>query len=125
MSRGRVNLPQIIFYMVIYSKEEKKEVGKRLKEFGLKHYNTLSDFARALDVEYSYMSSNYFAGRSLPGMPMLAHLLKLGCDLEWLFLLDKKNGATAPPIGCETEVEKLRKENQELKLKIKQIKNFI
>ncbi len=70
--------------MIIYTKEEKKEVGKRLKEFGLKNYNTLSDFARALDVEYAYMGNNYFNGHSLPGMPMLAHLLKLGCDLAFL-----------------------------------------
>ena len=68
----------------------KKEVGLRLKEFGIDRFGTISELALKLEMDYQSFHSTYIQGRSLPGAKILSKLMQMGCNIDWL-LHGKKN----------------------------------
>lgn len=62
---------------------DKNAVSKRLREFG-DTFNTMKQFAEALNISQQTLSSGYLNGRSLPGAELLLQLQTLGCDIKWL-----------------------------------------
>ncbi|MGE5365641.1 MAG: helix-turn-helix domain-containing protein [Bacteroidota bacterium] len=70
---------------------DKKSIGERLKKFGKEHYGSVSKFADALKMSQPSLSGNYLNGKSIPGGEMLAKLLALGCDIDWLLTGEKSH----------------------------------
>ncbi len=70
-------------------KLNKKQIGKRMKIFGLSKFDNLKDFAKAVETSPTTLSGTYFNGRSLPGGKLIAHLILHGCDVNWLFFGEK------------------------------------
>jgi transcriptional regulator with XRE-family HTH domain len=58
-------------------------MGQRLKNFGHREFETMPNFAKALEIRSSTLY-NYINGQVLPGTRFLAKLIKLGCNIEWL-----------------------------------------
>jgi transcriptional regulator with XRE-family HTH domain len=60
-----------------------KKIGQRLKAWGIDHYGSLVDFARALGITPQTLNG-YTSRRILPGNKMQTRLRQLGCDVESL-----------------------------------------
>lgn len=58
-------------------------IGDRLKEFGLEHFPTLTDFAREIGMSMQSLSM-YIHNKREPGTGILRRLEKLGCSIDWL-----------------------------------------
>jgi transcriptional regulator with XRE-family HTH domain len=71
----------------------KKEIGERLKSWGIKKYGSTKAFAEALQMSVENLSQ-YFIGKSLPGNKMQDRLREAECDLVWLM-----QGKTAEQIN--------------------------
>lgn len=76
-------------------------VGKRLKEFAVKMFESGSGLARALDMHPSSLHSAYFQGRNFPGGEILIKLHFLGCDIAWLL-----TGEGLPPDPTDEQADK-------------------
>lgn len=59
-------------------------VGSKLKEYEEKHFESVADFARALNMHRESLYK-YYKDESMPGGEFLIKLKALGCDLNWLF----------------------------------------
>jgi hypothetical protein len=70
---------------------KKEEIGARMREFAVANYPKLKDFAAAIDMSLSTLISTYFNGRSLPGAPLIAKLILLGCDIKWLLFGERSD----------------------------------
>ena len=92
------------------------EIGLRLREFGESKFDKVKDFAEALEMAPSSLQASYLSGRNAPGAPMIAKLIKLGCDIEWLLLGEKKDSVK--------EIEKIREEMELYKGKLQSIKDM-
>lgn len=62
---------------------DKIEVGKRLREFA-KDYGGVGKLAESLNMSIQALSGSYISGKNLPGAEVLARLIDLGCDINWL-----------------------------------------
>lgn len=62
---------------------DKIEVGKRLREFAKLH-GGVGKLAELLDMSIQALSGSYISGKNLPGAEVLARLMELGCDINWL-----------------------------------------
>lgn len=60
-----------------------KSIGQRLRTWGLSHYKSLAEFARALQIPQPHLSA-YLAGTYRPGNKLQQKLRELGCDVDWL-----------------------------------------
>lgn len=60
-----------------------RQIGQRLRDFGDGHYNSLVEFARALEISPQQLNA-YVSGQRIPGNAMQSRLRDLGCDIEWL-----------------------------------------
>ncbi len=65
------------------SKDEKKIIGERLREFGRKKYGSISALARALGYKENSLTS-YLQGKAAPGPKLLRALEDLGCNTHYL-----------------------------------------
>jgi SOS-response transcriptional repressor LexA len=64
-----------------------KEVGSRLREFGESNFKSLSKLAERLGMKPQSLQK-YLNGTSIPGGEIIARLIDLGCDINWLFYGD-------------------------------------
>ncbi|MGE5402542.1 MAG: helix-turn-helix domain-containing protein, partial [Ignavibacteriales bacterium] len=71
---------------------DKIEVGKRLKLFAI-NYGGVTKLAQALEISGPNLSGSYISGKSVPGGELIARLMELGCDIDWL-LTGKGNPKT-------------------------------
>ena len=58
-------------------------VGKRLREWGKKHYKKMTKFSEALDIDYSTLQ-RYLSDQRKPSPEVLLKLNELGCDINIL-----------------------------------------
>lgn len=65
-----------------------KEIGKRLKQFALSDFETLTKFSEAMGMTLPGLYP-YFNGKSLPGTIFLLKIKKLGCSIDWLLTGEK------------------------------------
>ncbi|MDR3627895.1 MAG: hypothetical protein P4L45_13720 [Ignavibacteriaceae bacterium] len=60
-------------------------IGEKIKIFGLENFDTLSEFAKAMEMKFpslhQYLGPN---PRREPGAGVLRKLKALGCDINWL-----------------------------------------
>jgi transcriptional regulator with XRE-family HTH domain len=63
--------------------DDARQIGHRLREFGLSHFPSLGAFAKALGISQPQLS-NYLVGGRTPGNRMQERVRNLGCDLTWL-----------------------------------------
>ncbi len=61
----------------------KREIGVRLREFATRNYETLAEFAKALDMKPQTLNS-YLSGKIIPGGELLNKLAALGVNIKWL-----------------------------------------
>lgn len=88
---------------------DKTEVGKRLREFA-KSRGGVGKLAESLDMSIQALSGAYISGKNLPGAEVLARLIELGCDIQWLLtgstqnltITTKKKGVQV--IGTDNQV---------------------
>lgn len=73
----------------------KIEIGLRLRLFIEQNFGSISEFASKIDVHPSSFQSTYLKGRSVPGGELLAKLVHLGCDIEWLLTGRKREAVKA------------------------------
>lgn len=98
-------------------------VGKKLKEFGLKKFENIKLFAEALGVKREQLYP-YFNNSTMPGGSMLKKLKDMGCDLNWLLADDEGPPVMKEPSfeyktkQLEETVEKLEKENATLRTQL-------
>lgn len=78
----------------------KKETGQRLKRFALSYFDSISAFARAIDLQPNSLHSNYLGGRHFPGAELLIKLHYMGCDVTWLL-----TGEGLPPSPSKEELD--------------------
>lgn len=60
-------------------------LGKRLKEFANRNFNSLSEFSIAIGISRENLY-RYFNDTVSPGGEILQKLAALGCDINWLLL---------------------------------------
>lgn len=82
------------------------EVGKRLRQYGEKHYPSMKAFAEALNI-HPVTLNNYLNGNSGLGPKIRHKLIKHGCDVNWLLYGDESN--------------KIEKEQQEITSRLQQV----
>ena len=58
-------------------------VGQKLKEFGETRFNSVSEFADALEIKREQLYP-YFNNTTMPGGEFLRKLSEMGCDINWL-----------------------------------------
>lgn len=68
---------------------EKKDVGRRLRQFADNNFNSIAEFAKQLGMQRQQLYG-YFSGDTYPGGEILIKLGKLGCDLNWLLIGETK-----------------------------------
>lgn len=69
----------------------KSEIAERLKIWAKEQgFGKIRELAEALQIPEATLKSAYLNGKSLPGAPVLARLIQLGCDLKWLFFGENK-----------------------------------
>lgn len=126
-----------------YVELNKEAIANRMREWGKANgYPRIKDLAEALGTTEGNLKTSYLSGRSLPGAPLLAKLLELGCDLKWLLFGDApqnvKNHVNEPCVeynsGKESallinilkiENEKLKSENEAYKKEIELYKQYL
>ena len=84
------------------------KIGERLRIVGEQKYQTMAEFARALEITPIYLS-HYLSGRARPGNVMQEKLRSIGCDIEWL-MTGKTEVGKKRVCTCEEEamIERLR-----------------
>jgi transcriptional regulator with XRE-family HTH domain len=68
-----------------------KSVARRLREEGLKKYNTMAQFATALELMPESLD-NYLNGKIRPGIILQRRLREVGCNLDYIM-----TGKTSEP----------------------------
>jgi transcriptional regulator with XRE-family HTH domain len=58
-------------------------VGERMRLFAKRKYGTLKKLAEAMQISPQQLQQ-YISGHREPGSRILAKLLRLGCDVNWL-----------------------------------------
>ncbi|MEW6702147.1 MAG: helix-turn-helix transcriptional regulator [Bacteroidota bacterium] len=58
-------------------------IGERMRHFAKKKYGTLKKLAEAMQISPQQLQQ-YISGKREPGSKILAKLLRLGCDVNWL-----------------------------------------
>lgn len=58
-------------------------IGERIRLFAKRKYGTLKKLAEAMQISPQQLQQ-YISGKREPGTRILAKLLKLGCDVNWL-----------------------------------------
>jgi transcriptional regulator with XRE-family HTH domain len=58
-------------------------IGERMRFFAKKKYTTLKKLAEAMQISPQQLQQ-YISGKREPGSRILARLLRLGCDVNWL-----------------------------------------
>ncbi len=81
-------------------------LGQKIRQFGEKNFNTVKDFADAMDMQAPSLQK-YLNDEREPGSPVLRRLRKLGCDLNWLF--DNNNERAHNPLNKSDLLIKGRK----------------
>ena len=81
-------------------------LGERVRFFALKKYGTLKKLAEAMEITPQQLQQ-YISGKREPGSKILAKLLRLGCDLNWL-LGGKESLESYKIFKLETELKKLQ-----------------
>ena len=89
--------------------------------FGLANYNSLGEFAEALDMSLPNLSAYIHETRG-PGSPFFKKMKKLGCDLDWLFTDEESNINDKP---SKSELHQLRTEIKILHEKLEKINKLI
>jgi len=98
-------------------------IGKKLKEFGLKKFKGITPFAKALGVKREQLYP-YFNNKTIPGGGMLKKLKDMGCDINWLLADDEGPPAVKEPSAeykikqLESAKKKLETENADLRAQI-------
>jgi transcriptional regulator with XRE-family HTH domain len=106
------------------------DIGNRIKEFAEEKHGGLSNLSKIIKVSLQGLSQ-YVSGRNAPGKKLLIKLLETGCDINWL-LTGKKMQYTKEGFNSFVyenvklyagldELEKLKRENEQLKLKIERL----
>lgn len=115
---------------------DKKEIGKRLREFLIGKYGKLIVAAEKLEIGPQNLNK-YLNGNYVPGGKFIARLSELGCDTNWLLGIDdyvktekvsdvNQNGYEAKDeviVQQAEEIYKLRKEIRETKVEITKLQN--
>jgi len=60
-----------------------REIGDRMRDFGLRKFKTLSEFAAAIGMRPQTLN-NYLSGNVRPGNIIQGRLQRLECDISWL-----------------------------------------
>jgi transcriptional regulator with XRE-family HTH domain len=81
-------------------------VGERMRFFAKKKYGTLKKLADAMTI-FPQQLQPYISGKREPGTRILARLLRLGCDVNWL-LGGKESVESYKIYKLETELRKLQ-----------------
>ena len=97
-------------------------LGSKIKQFGLKNFGSLQDFAKALDIVPAQLSA-YIHERRGPGSPFLKKMRDLGCDLNWLFDDNEAGMVREGKIDYKSNrIMDLEEENKQLKKRLNNIK---
>ena len=99
---------------------DKEQIGARLREFGVAKFGNVTGFAKAMGHSPSSFQAAYLSGRSLPGSPMIAHLMKLGCDIHWLYF-----GSPTPGNIVDLELESVMRTLTEKKSQLERIQRIV
>ncbi len=81
-------------------------VGERLRFFAKKKYGTLKKLADAMQISPQQLQQ-YISAKREPGSKILAKLLRLGCDVNWL-LGGKESVESYKIYKLENELRKLQ-----------------
>ena len=100
------------------------KIGDKIKTFGEKKFDTVTEFARALNMKPQNLY-DYFSKGIMPGAEFLMELKKMGCDMNWLLSEEDDNPTLIrePEIGYK--MNQLEKEKEELKEENERLKNII
>lgn len=60
-----------------------KGIGNRIRIFAKKKYSTLKKLAEAMEISPQQLQQ-YVSGKREPGSKILAKLMRLGCDINWI-----------------------------------------
>ncbi len=81
-------------------------VGERMRFFAKRKYGTLKKLADAMAISPQQLQQ-YISGKREPGTRILAKLLRLGCDVNWL-LGGKESVESYKIYKLESELRKLQ-----------------
>ncbi|KAF0152079.1 MAG: hypothetical protein FD143_1373 [Ignavibacteria bacterium] len=81
-------------------------IGERMRLFAQKKYGTLKKLAEAMQISPQQLQQ-YISGNREPGSKILAKLLRLGCDVNWL-LGGKESLESYKIYKLESELRKLQ-----------------
>jgi transcriptional regulator with XRE-family HTH domain len=96
-------------------------IGERLKEFGIKKFGNVKNFAEALGIKPPSLY-NYFNNKSKPGSEFLEQLMQMGCDINWLLTGVTSEDSIKKKIkDLESENQKLKSDNYKLSLEVSQL----
>lgn len=81
-------------------------IGERIRLFAKRKYGTLKKLALAMEISPQQLQQ-YISGKREPGTRILAKLLRLGCDVNWL-LGGKESLESYKIYKLESELRKMQ-----------------
>ncbi|MFA3783132.1 helix-turn-helix domain-containing protein [Melioribacteraceae bacterium 4301-Me] len=101
----------------LFSEEFNLGIGERIRIFAKQKYGTLKKLAAAMKISPQQLQQ-YISGKREPGSKILARLLRLGCDINWL--LGGKESLESYKIQLlESKIKKLKHSLQQISSIIK------
>lgn len=87
-------------------------IGERIRVFAKRKYGTLKKLADAMAISPQQLQQ-YISGKREPGSKILARLLRLGCDINWL-LGGRESLESYKIFKLENELRKLQSSFQQI-----------
>jgi transcriptional regulator with XRE-family HTH domain len=94
-------------------------LGQKIKDFILKNFSSIQEFADLLGMKSEQLYP-YFNDKVVPSATFLAKLKELGCDINWL-LSDSPDPPPETNQLLQARLKELEEENQRLRDSISHI----
>ncbi|MFA7288491.1 MAG: helix-turn-helix transcriptional regulator [Melioribacteraceae bacterium] len=98
-------------------------IGERMRLFAQRKYGTLKNLAEAMKISPQQLQQ-YISGKREPGSKILAKLLRLGCDINWI-LGGRESWESYKIYRLEGEVKKYQTGMQQIETLIHKIENKV
>jgi len=95
-------------------------MGDRIRIFAKRKYGTLKKLAEAMEISPQQLQQ-YISGNREPGSKILARLLRLGCDINWL-LGGTEKAESYRVYKLENDLKKLQETFEKLNAVIEEVK---
>lgn len=97
--------------------EKNNIIGTNLRAFAVESFGSVAELAHSLKIKPQSLHK-YLTGERQPGAEMIAKLIGIGCDANWLLTGKKTDFEKNEIMAIKREMEQIRQKNLKLSRKI-------